>query len=194
MQIISWNDYGESHYIGPMGAETDQPNSQAWVDGFDHTAWATMTKYYADAWRTGVWPTITKNKIYISTRPAPKNASPSQYDSVGIPSNWQWVSYPPVSLRNMLSYTLFFSKTDDNIYCVVFSTGSYTLHLSIGSSSSTFTITAGVNKVKLAMAVGSPTASLVDSSGTTVLSFSPSFGVVSNPPSYNFNYYIQASP
>lgn len=54
VQIISWNgrsvedmcmnviadniglliDYGESHYIGPI--EGAQPNSNAWVDGFDH--------------------------------------------------------------------------------------------------------------------------------------------------------------
>ena len=51
VQIISWNgpwpnewrasnidpyspDYGESHYIGPIAGA--QPNSQAWVDGFDH--------------------------------------------------------------------------------------------------------------------------------------------------------------
>jgi len=27
-------DYGESHYIGPI--EGAQPNSQAWVNGFDH--------------------------------------------------------------------------------------------------------------------------------------------------------------
>lgn len=35
VQIITWNDYGESHYIGPI--EKDQPYSNAWVDGFDHT-------------------------------------------------------------------------------------------------------------------------------------------------------------
>ena len=51
MQIITWNgtcskewgasdidpalpDYGESHYIGPIAGA--QPNSQAWVNGFDH--------------------------------------------------------------------------------------------------------------------------------------------------------------
>ena len=33
-QIISWNDYGESHYVGPI--EGMQPNSQAWTNGFDH--------------------------------------------------------------------------------------------------------------------------------------------------------------
>ena len=35
VEIISWNDYGESTYIGPIGK--DQPGSQAWVTGFDHT-------------------------------------------------------------------------------------------------------------------------------------------------------------
>lgn len=33
-QVITWNDYGESHYVGPV--EGAQPNSQAWTDGFAH--------------------------------------------------------------------------------------------------------------------------------------------------------------
>jgi glucan endo-1,3-alpha-glucosidase len=44
VQIISWNDYGESHYIGPI--EGGQPMSQAWVDGNDHTG--THSLFYAD--------------------------------------------------------------------------------------------------------------------------------------------------
>ena len=35
VEICTWNDFGESHYIGPIHGA--QPNSQAWVDGFDHT-------------------------------------------------------------------------------------------------------------------------------------------------------------
>ena len=34
VQVISWNDYGECHYMGPIaGAE---PNSTSWTTGFDH--------------------------------------------------------------------------------------------------------------------------------------------------------------
>jgi glucan endo-1,3-alpha-glucosidase len=51
-----------------------------------------MTKYYADAWRTGVYPTITQNKIYISSRPHSKYAT-ACCDSVGIPNNWRWVGF-----------------------------------------------------------------------------------------------------
>jgi glucan endo-1,3-alpha-glucosidase len=35
VQALTWNDYGESHYLGPIKGA--QPNSQAWVDGFDHS-------------------------------------------------------------------------------------------------------------------------------------------------------------
>lgn len=42
---------------------------------------------------------------------------------------------------------------------------------------------------------GSPTATLLDSSGNVAISFSPSgFNYVTNPATYNFNYYIAMSP
>jgi glucan endo-1,3-alpha-glucosidase len=40
VEIVTWNDYGESHYIGPI--EGAQPNSQTWVNGFDHTGTCNM--------------------------------------------------------------------------------------------------------------------------------------------------------
>lgn len=33
-QIVTWNDYGESSYVGPI--EGVQPQSQAWTNGFDN--------------------------------------------------------------------------------------------------------------------------------------------------------------
>ena len=35
VEVATWNDYGESHYVGPI--EGAQPNSQAWVNGNNHT-------------------------------------------------------------------------------------------------------------------------------------------------------------
>lgn len=34
VEVITWNDYGESHYVGPIHG--DQPGSEEWVNGFDH--------------------------------------------------------------------------------------------------------------------------------------------------------------
>lgn len=36
VEIISWNDYGESHYVGPSNTGA-APAGTTWLDGFDHT-------------------------------------------------------------------------------------------------------------------------------------------------------------
>jgi hypothetical protein len=49
VQILSWNDYGESHYIGPiLGA---QPGSEAWTHNRDHAAWREMTRYFVQRYK-----------------------------------------------------------------------------------------------------------------------------------------------
>lgn len=49
MLILSL-DYGESHYIGPI--EKDQPKSEAWVNGFEHTGFyctpSSMKRFVTD--------------------------------------------------------------------------------------------------------------------------------------------------
>ncbi|KAF8337420.1 alpha-1,3-glucanase, partial [Cantharellus anzutake] len=171
VQIISWNDYGESHYIGPIGP--DQPNSQAWVNGFDHQGWVTMTNFYATGWKAGAFPTITKSQIFLSARPHSRDAVINNA-AVPKPSNWQW--------------------TDDNLYATIFAAKIATLKLQIGSSNITSNIRVGVNKVSLPLSPGSPTATLV-SGEADFIKFSPSgFTYTATPTAYNFNYYMAASP
>lgn len=35
VEVLTWNDYGESHYMGPV--EGQQPGSQQWANGYNHT-------------------------------------------------------------------------------------------------------------------------------------------------------------
>ena len=111
MEIVTWNDFGESHYIGPVRADSAQPNSQAWVNGFDHTgkstllinidsidlvvrvAWLDMTGYFAQAFKSGTSPILTKDTLYLWARTHPKEATASN-DPVGKPTNFELVSYP----------------------------------------------------------------------------------------------------
>ncbi|KAF5333822.1 hypothetical protein D9758_015257 [Tetrapyrgos nigripes] len=52
IQIISWNDYGESHYISPIKGA--QPTGrEAWTGGMGHAAWLPLTSYYASAFKNG---------------------------------------------------------------------------------------------------------------------------------------------
>lgn len=77
----------------------------------------------------------------------------------------------------------------------MFATQGGSLVLSIGSSSSTTTISPGINKIKLAAAVGTPTAVLYSSSGQILVDFAPSgFTYTGNScADYNFNYYTAIS-
>jgi glucan endo-1,3-alpha-glucosidase len=94
-------DYGESSYIGPI--EGDQPHSQAWVNGYPHLGFLDMTSYYAEAYKTGAYPVISRDKIYIWSRPHPKNANIPQ-DSVGRPTHAEWVSFSPDHSSRVLMY------------------------------------------------------------------------------------------
>ncbi|KAG6897066.1 hypothetical protein C0992_004307 [Termitomyces sp. T32_za158] len=90
VQILTWNDYGESHYIGPIKGA--QPNSQSWVNGMNHTGWLELTAYYAMAFKTGSFPGIEKDKIFMWSRIHPTHATAP--DPVGRPTNFELVSYP----------------------------------------------------------------------------------------------------
>lgn len=95
------SDYGESSYIGPI--EGDQPYSQAWVNGYPHTGFLDMTSYYAQAFKTGKYPPIAQEKVYIWSRPHPRDAVASQ-DPVGRPDHAGWVSLM-LSYRNFDLYS-----------------------------------------------------------------------------------------
>lgn len=55
-------------------------------------AFATLTKFYATAWKAGAWPNTVHNKAFLWSRPHPKNAVATS-DSVARPTNYQWVRY-----------------------------------------------------------------------------------------------------
>ncbi|KAG8932422.1 hypothetical protein FRC03_011917 [Tulasnella sp. 419] len=171
VQIVTWNDYGESSYIGPI--EKDQPNSQAWVNGFDHNGWLKLVKYYATGFKNGAYPPITQDQIYLWARPHGKNDVASS-DSVGRPNNADW--------------------TQDYLWAVLFSTGTGTLTLSSGSNTQSFNVVAGVNRFQLAQNVGGVNARLVRGS-TTIFNFTPSgFTFTHSPSTYNFNAYVASYP
>jgi glucan endo-1,3-alpha-glucosidase len=165
VQIVTWNDYGESHYIGPI--EGDQPNSQDWVDGFDHTPWLDMTTYYATAYKTGSYPDITEDKLYLWSRPHPGDADASS-DPVGKPDSFQLLA--------------------DVMWAVVFATSPCTVILATDPSSpQSFDVPAGVTKLSLAIAPGGTMYGKIVRDGNTVLELDPQFTFDPNPTTYNYN-------
>ncbi|PCH40092.1 glycoside hydrolase family 71 protein [Wolfiporia cocos MD-104 SS10] len=172
VEIVTWNDYGESHYIGPI--EGAQPNSQAWVDGMNHTGWLAMTNHYATAFRTGSYPEITTDQLYMWARPHPKNADASN-DPVGKPTSYQ--------------------LTQDLLWAVVFATEPSTVTLTTAPSvSQTFAVPAGVTKLSMALTPGSGMSGTITRNGATVVDVqADGFTFNANPTTYNYNAFVAYS-
>ncbi|KAB5582990.1 putative extracellular alpha-1,3-glucanase/mutanase [Coniochaeta sp. 2T2.1] len=69
LQIISWNDFGESHYIGPLDetqydafapGRGDAPYN--YVEDMPHDGWRDHLPYYIDLYKTG-YATFTRESI-----------------------------------------------------------------------------------------------------------------------------------
>ncbi|KZT20315.1 glycoside hydrolase family 71 protein [Neolentinus lepideus HHB14362 ss-1] len=171
VEIITWNDYGESHYLGPI--EGAQPNSQSWVDGFDHQGWLDMTPYFSAAFKTGSYPAITQDKIYLWARPHPRNATASA-DSVGPPTSYQLA---------------------DQLWAVVMTTADSTVTLSTSSTNSkNFSVNAGLSLLNMPLTPGGSMSGVISRNNQSIVSLSPSgYTFNPNPTTYNYNAFVAYS-
>lgn len=67
VEIVTWNDYGESHYIGPIFEpgipQSSGADARPYVEGFSHEAWLETLPYQIAAYKHAVNP---------AKHPAPK--------------------------------------------------------------------------------------------------------------------------
>ncbi|MCJ1287876.1 hypothetical protein MMC26_007228 [Xylographa opegraphella] len=65
VEILTWNDYGESHYIGPLHTENFPPGSELYATDKPHDAWRDLLPYYIAAYKNGNSSSIpvTEEKI-----------------------------------------------------------------------------------------------------------------------------------
>ncbi|KAF9523864.1 glycoside hydrolase [Crepidotus variabilis] len=171
VQIISWNDYGESHYIGPIKGA--QPNSQAWVDGYPHTAWLYLNSYFATAFQTGQYPAITKDQIFMWARPHPKAAESA--DHVPRPHNWQ--------------------ITEDVAWVIILATKPATVVTSTSNEDKrAHKVFAGLNKVSFPLRPGGGMKAVMVRDELVVAECTPiGYRFEERPGVYNFNVHVSSS-
>lgn len=84
IEILTWNDYGESHYIGPLSSKhTDDGNSK-WVNDMPHTGWLEMAKPFIAAYKAGdksVSKHIKDDKLVYWYRPTLKSLDCDKTDT-----------------------------------------------------------------------------------------------------------------
>jgi len=176
VELQTWNDWGESHYLGPLDADAGEPSNT--VDSstysnsnFPHTPMLGLNNYYAQWYKSGSAPAIQTDTIYWWTRTQPVGATASS-DPIGAPTNLAWL--------------------EDNIYAVVLlssSTTATSFQFTVaGAATDPQPVSPGLNKLKVAFTPGNTSVALLDSSGTSILS-QPGPTITDSFAEYNDNYW-----
>ena len=108
IQIISWNDFGESHYVGPL----DERQYEAfdigrapfnYVRGMPHDGWRETLPYYISMYKYGT-ATITQERV-VSWYRVNKNGACSDGGTTGNTANQLQFEYSPnVMMQDRIFY------------------------------------------------------------------------------------------
>ncbi|KAF9873754.1 cellobiose dehydrogenase [Colletotrichum karsti] len=110
VEIVSWNDFGESHYVAPLGSSHNDDGGSKWTLGMPHDGWLDMAKPFIRAFKSGATTVdashIDDDQLVYWYRPNPSTTScdatdttfgrPANNDSgnyfEGRPNGWQTLS------------------------------------------------------------------------------------------------------
>jgi glucan endo-1,3-alpha-glucosidase len=137
VQIVTWNDYGESHYIGPIVASgipqdaAGNADARPYVNGMPHDHWRDLLPYYIASFKSGgTVPAVTNEKLQYWYRLTPAAAGSS-----GSVTGGNGPTFPPAEV------------VQDNIFFTALVNAPATVSVQIGSNAPTqFQATsAGIN-------------------------------------------------
>ncbi|KAI0654666.1 glycoside hydrolase [Cubamyces menziesii] len=155
VEIITWNDAGESHYIGNCWPEAiaGAPAIQAYSNGYDHTHWQDVLAPFIVAYKNGATSLaqVTPFGAFAGAfwyRPLLKSASCSG-DSLGKPSGWE-------NAEDLINIAMLLPATSSGVTLRVYSGGSVvaTLPTNPGLNMATVPIKTGPQRVELVAADG----------------------------------------
>ncbi|GAA6016560.1 hypothetical protein JCM10207_002841 [Rhodosporidiobolus poonsookiae] len=172
IELLSWNDFGEAHYLGPVRDDAGVPSTATgYADSkHDHTPVLWASAYYNLWFTNGSPPNIKTEAIVWYYRPHPAGATASS-DSLAAPD--------------------YADTLEDKIYALVFvPSGSEAAKLVIttgGSATDAQDVKEGVNLISVDFQAGATGVSLQDTSGNEILSGTGD-DINGSPSTYDFNF------
>ncbi|PSN70835.1 glycoside hydrolase family 71 protein [Corynespora cassiicola Philippines] len=191
LEILTWNDYGESHYIGPLASKhTDDGNSK-WALNMPHNGWLDMAKPFIAAYKAGQKSPasfITEDQLVYWYRPTLKSLDCDATDTTMEDAPNPYGNY--FKGRPDGSDTL-----EDAVFVVALLKEEGSVTVNSGSVAKTFTAPAGASAWKVEMGVGKQTFSL-ERGGQQVLSETSARDISDTCPCgiYNYNAYVGTVP
>ncbi|KAL4912791.1 glycosyl hydrolase family 71-domain-containing protein [Aspergillus aurantiobrunneus] len=192
VEIITWNDYGESHYIGPLSSPHTDDGASKWVMDMPHSGWLEMSRPFIAAYKAGETSPdqyIEDEKLIYWYRPTPKDVECDSTDTTmgGSPDN---------STGNF-----FRGRPDgwdimqDEVFVVALLASPATIQVTSGDVEESFEAPAGASAFAVEMGVGQQSFSVVRD-GETILSDTSLKDIVDECICgiYNFNAYVGVVP
>ncbi|KAH8694166.1 putative glucan endo-1,3-alpha-glucosidase agn1 precursor [Talaromyces proteolyticus] len=170
VEIITWNDYGESHYIGPYSAAHSDDGSSQWAKGFPHDALRDLFKPYIKAYKAGEsTPTIDTEELVYWYRPTPKDVTCTN-DTLAAPNG-----------RDLLT---------DTVFVATMLKDKATLTITSGSNAPvSVDVGAGIVTTNVTMGLGTQSFS-VSRNNKTILSGAGGLKITDSCEKYNYNIYV----
>ncbi len=137
IEIVTWNDWGESSYIGPANPAAQNGNDRCYWSSYNHNAFLKMTKYFTKAFHAGATSvTVDKGEedifMFYRTQPAMTNG-----------------------VNQALPLPDYASNMHDNVFVVSFLNEPASVSLtSTGNAPITYTASAGVGQKPVLFSLG----------------------------------------
>ncbi|EEA20869.1 hypothetical protein TMatcc_000870 [Talaromyces marneffei ATCC 18224] len=192
IEIVTWNDYGESHYIGPLSSPHTDDGASKWVNDMPHDGWLDMAKPFIAAFKAGATTVdnyITNDELVYWYRPTLKNVNCDATDTCMNPSASN------SSGNYFLGRPNGYETMQDSVFVVSLLTAPAQVTVTSGGNSQTFQASAGANAFQVPMGVGSQTFS-VTRNGATVFQGTSLKQIINGCVCglYNFNAYVGTLP
>ncbi|KAL0572293.1 hypothetical protein V5O48_009675 [Marasmius crinis-equi] len=191
VEIITWNDYGESHYIGPLSSKHTDDGASKWVNDMPHLGWAYLSKPFIAAYKASspsVNPYVTSDQVIYWYRIIPKSLNCDSTDTTmgnGNNASGDFFRGRPNGYQTLA----------DNVFVVSFLTSPGTVTVNSGGTLYAFNAPQGASAFSVPFRVGSQRFALVRN-GREVMG-ATSLKVIQNTCPcglYNYNAYVGMVP
>ncbi|KAJ7229795.1 putative alpha-1,3-glucanase/mutanase [Mycena pura] len=191
VEIVTWNDYGESHYVGPLSSPHTDDGASKWVNDMPHDGWLEMAKPFIQAYKAGA-PSATRfiasDQLVYWYRVAPKSLNCDATDTTTQPANNASGNYfrgRPDGWQTLA----------DAVFVVALLTAPGTVVVNSGGTAYAYDAPAGASAAAVPLRVGAQAFALMRG-GATVLAATSLHAVQDACPCglYNFNAYVGTVP
>lgn len=191
LEIITWNDYGESHYVGPLNSPHIDDGNSKWTNDMPHDGFLSMAKPYIKAFKAGsktVNSQIVSDQLIYWYRPTLKSASCDSTDNCETAPSSPNVNY-------FIGKPNGYDTMQDDVFVVALLTSPGTVQVTSGANSQSFNANAGPNIFQVNMGTGKQSFSLTRGGQKILCGDSPK-DIISECVCgiYNFNAFVGTLP